>query len=164
LNDAHPTLKIFFRYWLAPAVWAGVVLAASNDAFSAQHTRVILEAVARTFFSNISPAALERIHVAIRKSAHLTEYAILAGLFFRAFRAGRWPAWQLSWARRAFSLSLVVAAFDEFHQGFVPSRGSSPWDVLLDSVGAAFILLLIRAAARSAGQRGGRDELLSSNR
>jgi VanZ family protein len=147
-------LKIFFRYWLAPAVWAGVVLAASSDAFSAQHTRGILEAVAKTFFLNFSPAALERIHVAIRKSAHVTEYAILAGLFFRAFRAGRCPAWQLSWARRAFSLSLVVAALDEFHQGFVPSRGSSAWDVLLDSVGAALLLLLIRAGVRSAAAAG----------
>lgn len=140
------------RYWLAPALWTGVVLAASSDAFSAQHTRGILEVVAKNFFLNFSPAALERIHVAIRKSAHLTEYAILAGLFFRAFRAGRWPAWQLTWARQAFSLALAVAAVDEFHQGFVPSRGSSPWDVLLDSVGAALMLLLIRASTRFARQ------------
>jgi len=155
-------LKIFFRYWLAPVLWAGIVLTASSDAFSAQHTRGVLQALAKAFFLNISPAALERIHVAIRKSAHLTEYAILAGLFFRAFRAGRWPGWQLTWARRGFSLSLVVAALDEFHQGFVPSRGSSPWDVLLDSVGAALMLLLIRAAARRSGQqRGDLNELLS---
>ena len=146
-------MKIFLRYWLAAALWGCFVLAASSDAFSAQQTRGILEAVAKTLSLTISPSALERIHIAIRKSAHLLEYAVLAGLFFRAWRGGRWPRWQLIWARRAFSLTLAVAAIDEFHQGFVPSRGSSPWDVLLDSVGAAIMLLLIWAATRSSAQR-----------
>jgi VanZ family protein len=35
-----------------------------------------------------------------------------------------------------------MAACDEFRQSFVESRGASPWDVMIDSAGAIFGLLL----------------------
>jgi VanZ family protein len=48
--------------------------------------------------------------------------------------------WRAAWVRQALGIVMVVAALDEFHQSFVPSRGSSPWDALLDTLGAALFL------------------------
>jgi VanZ family protein len=36
----------------------------------------------------------------------------------------------------------VVASCDEFHQRFLPNRGASPWDVLLDCCGAVIMCML----------------------
>jgi VanZ family protein len=55
-------------------------------------------------------------------------------------------------ALRVVLLCAVVATVDEVHQHFVPSRTSSPYDVLLDTTGAAVAMLLLtwrtRVAAR----------------
>ena len=42
----------------------------------------------------------------------------------------------------AWIVCVLVAAGDEFHQSFVESRGASPWDVMIDSAGAIFGLLI----------------------
>ena len=38
-------------------------------------------------------------------------------------------------------MAALFSMLDEFHQSFVPSRTSSPWDSLLDTTGAAFAQL-----------------------
>ena len=70
----------------------------------------------------------------LRKCAHATEYAILAILLRRAFLA----------ELPALALAVAYAATDEFHQTFVEGRHGSPIDVLIDSAGAALVLLRIR--------------------
>ena len=72
----------------------------------------------------------------LRKLAHLTEYAILGALLYRA--VGRaWPA---------VALGSLYAVTDELHQAFVEGRVASPLDWGLDTVGvAAGVLLLARA-------------------
>lgn len=70
------------------------------------------------------------------KSLHLIEYGILGVLCYRAFRyaAGPWgEQYALAFAILAASLYGVT---DEIHQAFVPSRESSGWDLLADTVGA----------------------------
>jgi VanZ family protein len=42
----------------------------------------------------------------------------------------------------------VIAGCDEFHQHFLPNRGGSPWDVLLDCCGATAFCLLACAIMR----------------
>jgi VanZ family protein len=99
----------------------------------------------------------------LRKAGHFTAYAILGGLFFRAWRAtlpaGRqlWRTdprtgnpvgvlrerlWTLRWSALAVASAALAAAFDEWHQAFVPTRGSSVRDVLLDTAGAIFLQLI----------------------
>ena len=74
--------------------------------------------------------------------AHFVEYAILAGLLWRALRTAMSKA--LFWT---YGLSLVVAAVyaasDEFHQSFVPGRDASVGDFSFDVAGAALALALL---------------------
>ncbi len=67
---------------------------------------------------------------------------MLSVLLFRAARApGR--GWQFRWAATAIVLAEAFAASDEIHQVFVPSRGPSIYDVLLDTAAASAMQLLI---------------------
>ena len=70
----------------------------------------------------------------LRKGAHMTEYAILGLLLFRAF--GR--------ELPALALGIAYAITDEIHQHFVRGRHASPIDVLIDTVGVAIGLLVFR--------------------
>jgi VanZ family protein len=71
----------------------------------------------------------------LRKLAHLTEYAILGALLFRAVQ--REPL--------AVLLGSAYAVTDEVHQAFVTGRDGSPVDWLVDTLGvAAGTLLLAR--------------------
>jgi hypothetical protein len=75
-----------------------------------------------------------RAHALARKAAHLTEYAILAALWWRAFtRSGAARPAAAMWA---LALSVACALIDESHQAFVPARTGSAGDVLIDSLGA----------------------------
>ncbi len=120
-----------------------LVLSASSDAFSAKNTGEILHAVLVWIFGHVDALTFGLIHHLVRKSAHFLEYAILSALWFRALRLGLPSLWQIRWALVGLVMSLSVAILDELHQSFVPSRTSSPHDVLLDFCGALFAQLLI---------------------
>jgi VanZ family protein len=75
----------------------------------------------------------------LRKGAHLTEYAVLGALLYRAL--GREPL--------ALAAGIAYAATDELHQYFVRGRHASPVDVAIDAVGvAAGMLLWLRLRER----------------
>lgn len=68
----------------------------------------------------------------LRKCAHVTEYAVLGALLYRAL--GR--------EALALAIGIAYAATDEFHQHFVRGRHASPIDVAIDAVGVAFGMLV----------------------
>jgi VanZ family protein len=68
----------------------------------------------------------------LRKCAHVTEYAILGALLYRAL--GR--------AVLTLAVGIAYAATDEFHQHFVRGRHASPVDVAIDAVGVAIGMLV----------------------
>jgi VanZ family protein len=136
-----PEVRNFFRYYLPALLWTGFVFAASFDAFSAEHTGVILHMIVNAVYGPMDPGNFEVLHTAIRKTAHITEYGILALLWLRAFQRG-FALWHALWVRRALAVCIAVAATDEFHQSFVPSRGSALTDVILDTAGASLFLML----------------------
>lgn len=84
----------------------------------------------------------------IRKLAHFSEYACMGVLVYLLLRP---------WKKRDKSLYLIVilwvflsAAADEFHQLFVPGRYGSFADVLLDTCGGSFgvvICVLLESVA-----------------
>ena len=68
----------------------------------------------------------------LRKGAHVTEYAVLGALLYRAF-AREVPA---------LAAGIAYAATDELHQHFVRGRSASPLDIAIDAVGIALGMLV----------------------
>ena len=122
-------------------LWAVVIFGASTDSLSSAHTALIVEPLFRWLYPSISPENLELAHHLVRKSAHVMEYFIFFILLFRGVRGNR-RGWRWSWALTAWFIAAVYSGLDEFHQSFVPSRGASVWDSLLDSA-AAFLALVV---------------------
>lgn len=130
----------FCKYWLPVILWMTVVFSASSDSHSYQHSSRIVAPLVKFFFPDISQERLDRVVLVARKCAHLTEYAILALLFWRAVRKPvrkdpRPWSWKLAFAAVLFVA--LYAATDEFHQRFVATREASPVDVMIDTSGAA---------------------------
>jgi VanZ family protein len=73
----------------------------------------------------------------VKKGGHLLGYALLGAAYVRGLAGGNRarPGWRL--VVTAVALAGAYAASDEFHQAFVPGRGSSLWDVGIDTLGAA---------------------------
>lgn len=134
---------MFVRLWLPPILWIAVIFSASTDTFSATQTAPWLATVINAIAGHpVSPDTFEIVQFAVRKTAHLGEYGILAALLFRALRADRVNRWTLAWSLTAVAIAILVAITDEWHQSFVPSRTASPWDVLVDTIGAILAQVL----------------------
>ena len=133
-----------------PAIfWMALIFLGSTDFLSAEHTSRFLVPFLRWIDPQISLATLNAIQFGIRKLGHLTEYAILAMLLWRALRSG--TGWQMKMSIFFLIAALACAIFaasDEFHQSFVPSRTSSPVDVMIDICGALVGLAICLVFAR----------------
>jgi VanZ family protein len=75
------------------------------------------------------------LHTLIRKSAHVAEYAIFALLVARALLGSTRPPLARGWFVITVLLLALMAAADEYHQSFVPSRTAALGDVILDIFG-----------------------------
>ena len=96
------------------------------------------------FFGEINLRDFLIFHHYLRKTGHVLGYGMLSLLLLRGWlatfhqaQAWVWRAAFLAWVGTAF-----VASMDEWHQSFIPSRGGSQRDVLLDSA-AGLVFLLI---------------------
>src|SRR6267143_4426774 len=139
----------FVRYWMPAIVWMVIIFLGSTDMLSAEHTSRFLAPFLRWIDPQIPLATLNAIQLGIRKLGHLTEYAILAMLFWRALRGGiRWEMKMSILFLVAVLASAIFAASDEFHQSFVPSRTGSPNDVIIDICGALVGLAICWMFAR----------------
>jgi VanZ family protein len=83
-----PKLVPLLKYWAPVIAWMLLIFVASGDLMSAEHTSRFLIPFLRWLKPDISPEALAQIHFLVRKLGHITEYAILAMLFWRALRRG----------------------------------------------------------------------------
>jgi VanZ family protein len=81
---------------------------------------------------------LRRYGVYIRKAAHFCEYALLGILMHLSISEYKKDAAGLS-----LLLSSLYAVSDEVHQLFVSERAFGLLDILIDSLGAAFGILLL---------------------
>jgi VanZ family protein len=142
-------MRTFLKYWLPVFIWLGVIFAGSTDIFSTEQTSRYLVPFLRWLDPQISISTIATIHFALRKLGHLTEYAVLASLLWRALRSARNLRAKMStlfvgvWVACA-----IIAASDEFHQSFLASRTASLNDVLTDSLGAAISLAICLAIAQ----------------
>jgi VanZ family protein len=117
-----PLSRVVFD-WLPVVAWAALIFALSS-------------------ISDLG-TGLGGWDLALRKAAHLAEYAILGALLARALLGTtRWWSW-LAWFAGA-----AYAASDELHQHFVPGRQASVVDLVIDAVGVVVGVLAVRAASR----------------
>jgi hypothetical protein len=61
-----------------------VIFAASADSHSYQHSSTLFEPLVRWLFPRMAEAQVEELHHLFRKCGHLSEYAVLALLLWRA--------------------------------------------------------------------------------
>jgi len=130
--------KRILKVWLPSVIWLAVIVTESTNLGSSEHTQRILYPILHYLFG-ISPQRFEVWHVVLRKTGHFVGYATLSVLLFRSWR-GTFPRlstrWCLQWATLAFAGTALVAALDELHQSFLPSRTGTFHDVVLDSTAA----------------------------
>ena len=118
---------------------------------SSRRTSRFIGPILRWFKPDISDETIRQVQLAVRKSAHFAEYAILALLVWRAIRKptrnhGR--PWSWREAGLAVSIAAAYAATDELHQYFVASRNASVGDALIDTAGAAAGIWLLWCLGR----------------
>jgi VanZ family protein len=133
----EPHARRWLRAWWPALLWAAIIFIMSTDTFSAYHTAWFFNPILRWFKPNLTAAQFERIHHYIRKTAHFTEYFVFCLLLYRGIRGAR-IGWRWSWGLTALFVAFGYSALDEIHQAFVASRQASPYDSLIDSVGAFF--------------------------
>ena len=143
--------KSWAKSWLPVLLWMALIFSGSGDVLSARQTSRFVEPLLRWLLPGAPAATIQRLHGAIRKGGHLTEYGMLAALVWRARRQPR-PGESRPWRWADAEFALVFAAFyaasDEWHQSFVNSRTGSGIDVLWDSAGALLGLGLVWAWQR----------------
>src|SRR5437870_7020875 len=124
---------------------------------SAEHTSRSIGPILRWFKPDVSGETIARAQFIVRKAGHVSEYAILATLLWRALRRAALRERRMSILRlrsgQVLFLTVLVAcglfaASDEFHQSFVPSRTASANDVMIDALGALIGLTICVAVAR----------------
>ena len=123
-----------------------VIFIGSTDLGSSQRTSRIIGPILRWFKPDVSDATVHAVQAVVRKGAHVTVYAVLAILAWRALRVAKnegWKRWKWNEAWLILAFCACYAVTDEVHQAFVSTRQGHPLDVLLDSFGALCGLLLI---------------------
>jgi VanZ family protein len=140
-------VSAFLRYWLPVCIWAAVIFWMSTEAGSTRHTSRIIGPILRWFNPAITDETVRHVQTMVRKTAHVSEYALLAILLWRARRRPTRDdpgPWGYREAIFAIVCAALFAATDEWHQTFVPGRQGDPLDALLDTAGATLGMLAVR--------------------
>jgi VanZ family protein len=128
-------------YYILPAAWMIVIFcfSAQPAAASDENNHFIIRFLLSMGIDLTKFMGAGFANFMIRKSAHMTEYAVLAVLLLISFlKNSKMRPYLIS-----LFFCLIYAASDEFHQMFVPGRSCRAVDVLIDMTGASAITLII---------------------
>ncbi len=133
--------------WLLVLLGVLTICCESTERMGASHTVVWLAQVVQHLHLTGSIDSVSEANHYLRKTGHFLGYGTLGLCFSRGWlavvvRLSR-KTWSIARARAAgygIAATAVVASLDELHQSFVPGRGSSGWDVLLDTSGAIMLV------------------------
>ena len=140
-------LAVFVRFWLPVLLWMSVIFTFSTEVGSTHHTSRFIGPFLRWLIPGVAEQTVGHVEFVVRKAGHMSEYAVLAILLWRARRQQERPVrkpWHWQDAAFALIVAALFAASDEAHQAFVPSREARVGDVALDATGAALGLLVLR--------------------
>lgn len=133
----------FLYRWLPLILWLTLIFVLSHqDKSDTSRTSGLVLWLLSLLPIDPSFLELDAVKIFIRKSAHFTEYFVLAIFFFRMYW---WYVERRAAYFLAFGSAVLYSMTDEFHQTFVPGRGASILDVGIDSTGAFLGILLIWA-------------------
>ena len=140
------------RAWWPAIVWIGLIALESTDSFSSENTGSILYTLLTRLFGNIDFYKFLVFHHYLRKTGHVVGYGMLSLLLLRGWRATFDYTLLLLAALLSWLGTACVAALDEWHQSYIPSRTGTVWDVALDSVaGVVFLVVAYFWLRRSDG-------------
>lgn len=146
-----------FIFGAAAVIWCAVIfcLSAQSGAESGETSGRLTEALCRLFmpefvgFDDASRAELiSRLQFIVRKGAHFTAYAVLGFLTMQVLLALSSRIRLLPRLFAAWGGCIIYAVTDEVHQYFVPGRAMQLRDVVIDSCGALFGILIALAVSR----------------
>lgn len=120
-------------------LWMGVIFMFSQETgevSSALSNGILIKIMNIVQLNDIS---FDILSFYIRKIAHFMEYAILALLVFinLDYKVKKRPLF-------AILFCFLYAISDEIHQYFIPMRGCSFTDVMIDTSGAVFAILIMQ--------------------
>lgn len=150
-------MKKFLLYWLPVFIWMGMIFYASSQPYEKQDLRPTISShldlkIVETLFSSVviqyagdeisinELGAAHFIEFFIRKAAHLFVYFGLGFLIYRAlsiYLLNNRLTFIASWV-----LTILYAISDEIHQGYTPNRSPHWEDVMIDTVGGLFGIVL----------------------
>ena len=138
------------RAWWPGIVWIGLIAFESTDFFSSEHTSSVLYTISTFLFGHIDLYKFLVFHHYLRKTGHVVGYGLLCLLLLRGWWAtlGRLQNLLVRAALLAWLGTTVVAAMDEWHQSYIPSRTGTWHDVVLDSTAGLVFLLVAYAWLR----------------
>lgn len=140
-------MSLRLKYWF-PAICIAILISLfSTHYFSGEQTARVIFPILRWLFPSASHRLLHLMHFAIRKAAHITEFAVFSIAVFHGVRGAR-HGWKLEWAVITLLIAASYAGLDEWHQSFVPLREARFRDVLIDSTGALVAQLFVWAYAK----------------
>lgn len=112
---------------------------------SSEQSGLIVDIIFKTcdslFSVKLSSETLGTIHHFVRKLAHFSEYALLAGCVSFALQPVISNCYKL--AALSEIITVLYALSDEIHQFFVPGRVCAMKDVLIDSLGGLAITVML---------------------
>jgi VanZ family protein len=135
------------KFWLlVTATWAGLIFALSRAPYSSASSARFMSVVLDWLSISVLSRNLGLLNNLLRKSAHLTEYAVLAVFLYNSLKPAGDPRWSRKAAWWALLASGSYSITDELHQLFVLGRHASLFDCLMDTTGACLGLLVLSRA------------------
>ena len=125
-------------------LWMAVIylFSAKQGNVSSQQSGSLAKLLASFFGGKMSTTGMNFLEVALRKIAHITEFAVLGGLWYGYFCFS--PRKELRPQTLAATVSVLYAFCDEVHQYFVPGRAARWYDVAFDTLGIILGILAVK--------------------
>jgi VanZ family protein len=117
-------------YWLPLVVYSMAIICISSISVPEREFAVFLHSV-----NSLFPADGEMFRMSNDKLYHITEYAILAVLTYRAFRYTWKDQTNMTLGLLALGAVILFGCSDELYQWFTPLRYSNVWDLTADAFG-----------------------------
>jgi hypothetical protein len=136
--------------WLLVTSWAAIVWWLGSDQFSAGTTSRWLWPLIQWLWPSGGLEQKAALLMTIRKLAHPTVYAVLAGLALRAALVSGVSGWMRG-AAIALAIAVSLAGLDELRQSQTRSRTGAASDVVLDVAGASVALAALGYVRRRRG-------------